>query len=102
MRCLDWLIAQKEADPNPNNVDTWKWLKSMVAMLGVDRMSSDNSKVDRRTGHKVLVSRFQPWQCAMDNEIEIINKLRDDSNADMFTKQGSVPVIRKRDGNKAT
>jgi len=54
----------------------WRWLQELVEKLEKDGMSSDESDTNQRTGLPTYRVKHLKWQWKMDNELNMVDKLR--------------------------
>ncbi|KAI6133981.1 hypothetical protein EV401DRAFT_2064473 [Pisolithus croceorrhizus] len=90
---LDEMVKSK-SEAQDDNLQSWKWLRSLIKTLGEHGMSSEESSVENGV-ENVLRVKNMPWRRNIDQELEIVDfqRLLD---TDIFSPQGSKPLTRKR------
>ncbi|KAI6142296.1 hypothetical protein EDD17DRAFT_1515841 [Pisolithus thermaeus] len=90
---LDEMVKSK-SEAQDDDLQSWKWLRSLIKMLGEHGMSSKESSVENGV-ENVLRVKNMPWCRNIDRELEIVDfqRLLD---TDIFSPQGSKPLTRKR------
>ncbi|KAI6123813.1 hypothetical protein EDD16DRAFT_1893927 [Pisolithus croceorrhizus] len=90
---LDEMVKSK-SEAQDDDLQSWKWLRSLIKTLGEHGMSSEESSVENGV-ENVLRVKNMPWRRNIDQELEIVDfqRLLD---TDIFSPQGSKPLTRKR------
>ncbi|KAI6131124.1 hypothetical protein EDD16DRAFT_1792969 [Pisolithus croceorrhizus] len=90
---LDEMVKSK-SEVQDDDLQSWKWLRSLIKTLGEHGMSSEESSVENGV-ENVLRVKNMPWRRNIDQELEIVDfqRLLD---TDIFSPQGSKPLTRKR------
>jgi hypothetical protein len=89
------MILLKE-DTGAPDAALWKWLSEMIAKLGKDGMSSEESDDETNDGiNPVLRPRILPWRRDIEGELRILDDQRH-LDEDIFAPQGAKPVRRIR------
>ncbi|KAI6098785.1 hypothetical protein EDD16DRAFT_1766608 [Pisolithus croceorrhizus] len=90
---LDEMVKSK-SEAQDDDLQSWKWLRSLIKTLGEHGMSSEESSVENGV-ENVLCVKNMPWHRNIDRELEIVDfqRLLD---TDIFSPQGSKPLTRKR------
>ncbi|KAI6102774.1 hypothetical protein EV401DRAFT_2079834 [Pisolithus croceorrhizus] len=90
---LDEMVKSK-SEAQDDDLQSWKWLRSLIKTLGEHGMSSEESSVENGV-ENVLRVKNMPWHRNIDRELEIVDfqRLLD---TDIFSPQGSKPLTRKR------
>jgi hypothetical protein len=97
MDTVDSTIARKEQE-RADDTRVWQYLRSMLAALGKESMSSDESEYDQEIG-TYFRPKIIPWRRSITRELEMIDKEhRRLGSAER--RRGAKPVFRKRDGEK--
>ncbi|KAI6117063.1 hypothetical protein EDD16DRAFT_1896224 [Pisolithus croceorrhizus] len=89
---LDEMVKSK-SEAQDDDLQSWKWLRSLIKTLGEHGMSSEESSVENGV-ENVLRVKNMPWRRNIDRELEIVDfqRLLD---TDIFSPQGSKPLTRK-------
>ncbi|KAI6096404.1 hypothetical protein F5141DRAFT_1220934 [Pisolithus sp. B1] len=89
---LDEMVKSK-SEAQDDDLQSWKWLRSLIKTLGEHGMSSEESSVENGV-ENVLRVKNMPWRRNIDWELEIVDfqRLLD---TDIFSPQGSKPLTRK-------
>lgn len=99
-RKIDMLIDQ--VPDNDTRLLAWKWLDSLLELLGRDGMSSDES-VDENGRHTEAIFRVKvmPWRSEMGEQLDFIDRERLQDEA-ILDGRGSKPIKRVRAADNPT
>ncbi|KAI6118347.1 hypothetical protein F5141DRAFT_1212260 [Pisolithus sp. B1] len=90
---LDEMVKSK-SEAQDDDLQSWKWLRSLIKTLGEHGMSSKESSVENGV-ENVLRVKNMPWRRNIDRELEIVD-FQHLLDTDIFSPQGSKPLTRKR------
>ncbi|KAI6162415.1 hypothetical protein EDD17DRAFT_1757181 [Pisolithus thermaeus] len=90
---LDEMVKSK-SEAQDDDLQSWKWLRSLIKMLGEHGMSSEESSVENGV-ENVLRVKNMPWRRNIDRELEIVD-FQCLLDTDIFSPQGSKPLTHKR------
>ena len=90
---LDHIVALK-TNLQEDDLPVWQWLQSLIRALGESGMSSEESSVESGV-ENVLRVKHMEWRRNIDRELEMVD-LQCIIDSDIFSQQGSRPLIRKR------
>ncbi|KAI6124736.1 hypothetical protein EDD16DRAFT_1893538 [Pisolithus croceorrhizus] len=90
---LDEMVKSK-SEAQDDDLQSWKWLRSLIKTLGEHGMSSEESSVENGV-ENVLRVKNMPWRRNIDRELEIVD-FQCLLDTDIFSPQGSKPLTRKR------
>ncbi|KAI6159045.1 hypothetical protein EDD17DRAFT_1762978 [Pisolithus thermaeus] len=89
---LDEMVKSK-SEVQDDDLQSWKWLQSLIKTLGEHGMSSKESSVENGV-ENVLRVKNMPWRRNIDRELEIVD-FQCLLDTDIFSPQGSKPLTRK-------
>lgn len=97
-RCkvIDRKIDRKEAGlESSDDIEVWKWLKSLMSTLGEEGMSSDESSTEDH--RQVFVAKSMAWRRDCRDYMDIMDRER--VEGDLFERRGHRPEHRVRKAN---
>ncbi|KAI6118308.1 hypothetical protein F5141DRAFT_1212206 [Pisolithus sp. B1] len=89
---LDEMVKSK-SEAQDDDLQSWKWLRSLIKTLGEHGMSSEESSVENGV-ENVLHVKNMPWRRNIDQELEIVD-FQHLLDTDIFSPQGSKPLTHK-------
>jgi hypothetical protein len=92
-KVIDRKIERKEARlESGNDLEVWKWLKSLMSTLGDEGMSSDESSTEDHW--QVFVAKLMAWRRDCRDYMDIMDRER--VEGDLFERRGHQPEHRVR------
>jgi hypothetical protein len=100
-RRMETVLSTVEIKQQESAVDThvWQYLQSMLAALGKEGMSSDESDYDQAIG-TYFRPKSVPWRRNIIRELDMVDKEHRRLGSTQ-RRRGAKPVIRRRDGQNA-